>query len=65
VKLEDIEDDEEEDEEDIKDEDEEDDRSIVVRLENEAKLIQASGGLWGTKMASECLAPVSRSTASA
>jgi hypothetical protein len=35
VKLEDIDDDEEEDE---------DERSIVVRLENDAKLIQASGG---------------------
>ena len=43
VKLEDIEDDEEE--EDIKDEDDEEERSIVVRLENDAKLIQASGGL--------------------
>ncbi len=43
MKLDDIEDDE--DEEDIKDDDEEDERSIVVRLENDAKLIQASGGL--------------------
>jgi len=43
VKLEDIED--EEDDEDIRDEDDEDERSIVVKLEKDAKLIQASGGL--------------------
>jgi hypothetical protein len=42
VKLEDIED---EEDEDIKDEDDEEERSIVVKLENDAKLIQASGGL--------------------
>ena len=44
MKLEDI-DDEEEEEDEIKAEDEEDERSIVVKLENDAKLIQASGGL--------------------
>ena len=42
MKLEDMED--EEEDEDIK-EDDEDERSIVVMLENDAKLIQASGGL--------------------
>ncbi len=38
--------------EDIDEEDEEEEeRSIVVKLEKDAKLIQASGGLWGIRRA--------------